>query len=42
MRVLIGAPVETTGMTIDDRDKLIAEVRRRVQALLDVSEGADA
>ena len=41
MRVLIGEPVETTGLTIDDRDKLIAEVRRRVQALLDVSEGAE-
>jgi 1-acyl-sn-glycerol-3-phosphate acyltransferase len=34
MCVRIGEPVETTGMTIDDRDTLIAEVRRRVEALL--------
>ena len=27
MRVMIGEPVETTGLTVDDRDKLIAEVR---------------
>jgi 1-acyl-sn-glycerol-3-phosphate acyltransferase len=34
MRVRIGVPVETAGLTIDDRDGLIAEVRRRVQVLL--------
>ena len=34
MRVRIGKPVETTGLTVDDRDALILEVRSRVQALL--------
>jgi 1-acyl-sn-glycerol-3-phosphate acyltransferase len=34
MRVRIGQPVETTGLTVDDRDALILEVRGRVQALL--------
>ena len=41
MDVRIGEPVETAGLTIDDRDALIAEVRRRVQALLD-ADVADA
>jgi 1-acyl-sn-glycerol-3-phosphate acyltransferase len=34
MRVRIGVPVETAGLTVEDRDGLIAEVRGRVQALL--------
>jgi 1-acyl-sn-glycerol-3-phosphate acyltransferase len=34
MRVRIGAPVDTAGLTVDDRDALILEVRSRVQALL--------
>jgi 1-acyl-sn-glycerol-3-phosphate acyltransferase len=34
MRVRIGPPVETAGLTLDDRDRLIAEVRGRIQALL--------
>jgi 1-acyl-sn-glycerol-3-phosphate acyltransferase len=34
MRVRIGKPVETAGLTVDDRDALILEVRSRVQALL--------
>lgn len=33
VRVRIGAPVETTGMTLDDRDALIATVRERIEAL---------
>lgn len=32
--VRIGPPVETRGMTIDDRDHLIADVRARIEALL--------
>jgi 1-acyl-sn-glycerol-3-phosphate acyltransferase len=32
--VRIGAPVDTTGMTTDDRDALIDEVRARIEALL--------
>lgn len=34
VRVRIGEPVETTGMTLDDRDRLIADVRNRVARLL--------
>jgi hypothetical protein len=34
MSVRIGEPVDTTGLTVEDRDRLIAEVRRRVDALL--------
>lgn len=37
VRVRIGAPVETRGLTLDDRDTLIAAVRDRVQALLDTN-----
>jgi 1-acyl-sn-glycerol-3-phosphate acyltransferase len=33
--VKFGEPVETAGLTLADRDTLIAEVRRQVQALLD-------
>jgi 1-acyl-sn-glycerol-3-phosphate acyltransferase len=32
--VRIGQPVETRGMTLDDRDRLVAEVRARIEALL--------
>jgi 1-acyl-sn-glycerol-3-phosphate acyltransferase len=32
--VRIGAPISTTGMTIDDRDTLIQRVREQVQSLL--------
>jgi 1-acyl-sn-glycerol-3-phosphate acyltransferase len=34
VHVRFGAPVETTGLTIDDRDKLVQTVRARVEALL--------
>ncbi len=34
VRVSFGAPVETAGLTIDDRDALIAGVRGRVEAML--------
>jgi len=34
VRVRFGEPVETTGMTLDDRDKLVATVRNKVAALL--------
>lgn len=34
VRVRIGPPVETAGLTLDDRDTLIAVVRARVEALL--------
>ncbi len=32
--VRIGPPVQTRGMAIEDRDRLIAEVRRRIEGLL--------
>ena len=32
--VKFGEPVETSGMTMEDRDRLVGEVRRRVEALL--------
>jgi 1-acyl-sn-glycerol-3-phosphate acyltransferase len=35
--VRIGAPVETAGMTIDDRDGLVSDVRSRVEELLQCS-----
>ena len=34
--VIFGEPVETADLTLADRDNLIAEVRRRVQALLEL------
>jgi 1-acyl-sn-glycerol-3-phosphate acyltransferase len=34
VRLRFGPPVETAGMTIDDRDGLIQTVRRRIQAML--------
>ncbi len=34
VRVRFGAPIETAGMTLDDRDTLIATVRERIQELL--------
>jgi 1-acyl-sn-glycerol-3-phosphate acyltransferase len=44
MSVRIGEPVETRGLTVDDRDRLIADVRQRVEALLaeDAGERATA
>ena len=32
--VRFGEPVETAGLTIEDRDRLVATVRGRVEALL--------
>ncbi len=32
--VRFGEPVETAGLSLDDRDRVVAEVRRRVEALL--------
>jgi 1-acyl-sn-glycerol-3-phosphate acyltransferase len=37
VRVRIGEPVETTGMTLDDRDVLVERVRGRIESLLDTS-----
>jgi 1-acyl-sn-glycerol-3-phosphate acyltransferase len=34
VRVRIGEPVETAGMTLDDRDALVAAVRERIKALM--------
>jgi 1-acyl-sn-glycerol-3-phosphate acyltransferase len=34
VHVTFGEPVETAGMALDDRDALVAEVRRRVERLL--------
>jgi 1-acyl-sn-glycerol-3-phosphate acyltransferase len=42
MRVRIGEPVDTIGLTVDDRDALILEVRRRVQALLQEEDAGTA
>jgi len=32
--VRVGEPIETAGLTLDDRDRLIAETRQRIEALL--------
>lgn len=37
VRVRIGAPIETRGRTLDERDQLIAEVRREIERLLDAA-----
>jgi 1-acyl-sn-glycerol-3-phosphate acyltransferase len=34
VRIRFGEPVETAGMTVDDRDRLMAEVRQRIEAML--------
>jgi 1-acyl-sn-glycerol-3-phosphate acyltransferase len=34
VEIAVGAPVETTGLTADDRDALIARVRARIEELL--------
>ena len=34
VRVKLGPPVETAGLTVDDRDRLVSTVRQRVEALL--------
>ena len=40
VEVRIGAPVETAGLTLDDRDQLIADVRRNVESMLhDLQQG---
>jgi 1-acyl-sn-glycerol-3-phosphate acyltransferase len=40
VEVQIGAPVETAGLTLDDRDRLIADVRRTVDSMLrDLQQG---
>ena len=30
----VGEPIETSGLTVDDRDTLIADVRARIEAML--------
>ncbi len=40
VRVRLGAPVETAGLTLDDRDTLVAAVRSRIAALL-AADGAN-
>jgi 1-acyl-sn-glycerol-3-phosphate acyltransferase len=35
IEVEFGEPVETTGLGLEDRERVVTEVRRRVQALLD-------
>ncbi len=35
VRVRVGAPIETAGLTLDDRDRLIAEVRGRIESMLE-------
>jgi 1-acyl-sn-glycerol-3-phosphate acyltransferase len=42
IRVAIGTPVETTGLTLDDRDKLVMAVRTAVEGLLDQNHAAAA
>jgi 1-acyl-sn-glycerol-3-phosphate acyltransferase len=34
VHVRFGTPVETAGLTLEDRDRIIAEVRARVEAML--------
>jgi hypothetical protein len=34
VRVRFGEPVETAGVSLDERDRLIGEVRRRVEEML--------
>jgi hypothetical protein len=34
IRIRIGEAVETAGLTVDDRDDVILEVRRRIEAML--------
>ena len=33
--VRIGSPIETAGRTVEERDEVIAEVRRAIAALID-------
>jgi 1-acyl-sn-glycerol-3-phosphate acyltransferase len=35
VRVRLGEPVETAGMTLDDRDRLVAAVRERIKEMLE-------
>jgi 1-acyl-sn-glycerol-3-phosphate acyltransferase len=32
--VRVGEPIETTGMTLDDRDRLVALARRQIEDML--------
>ena len=34
VRVTIGEPIDTTGMTLDDRDRLIAMARGQIETML--------
>jgi 1-acyl-sn-glycerol-3-phosphate acyltransferase len=40
VRVRLGAPIETKGLTLDDRDKLIGRVRGTVESLLQCNDHA--
>jgi 1-acyl-sn-glycerol-3-phosphate acyltransferase len=42
VRVAMGPPVETSRLDMSDRDRLIAEVRRRIETLLDEASAASA
>lgn len=42
VRVSLGEPLETAGLTLEDRDQLTAKVRERIQALLDPESPAPA
>ncbi len=42
VRVTLGEPVETAGLTLEDRDQLTAKIRQRIQALLDPESPAPA
>jgi 1-acyl-sn-glycerol-3-phosphate acyltransferase len=42
VRVRLGEPVETAGLTLEDRDQLTAKIRQRIQALLDPESPAPA
>jgi 1-acyl-sn-glycerol-3-phosphate acyltransferase len=37
--VLVGEPIETTGLTLDDRDRLIAKTREQIQRMLETQTG---
>ena len=37
----VGEPIDTTGLTLDDRDELLAQVRTTLEALYQPGYGAD-
>jgi 1-acyl-sn-glycerol-3-phosphate acyltransferase len=41
VRVALGAPVETTGLTLEDRDKLVLQVRNEVERLLSEAQAGE-